>query len=93
MTSNDTVNDFLNYISNDTKGHINIYYTNYINTINGLINNGTLEIEQYNNYINNSHKSFPNIHELNNIANHCKKKHGASYLSNFGSHLWLYVYH
>jgi hypothetical protein len=93
MTSNDTVNDFLNYISNDINGSININYNNYINTIDGLINNGTFEIEQYNNYINNSQINFPNIQQLNNIAEHCKKDHSENYRSHFSSHIWLYVYH
>ncbi len=93
MTSNDTVNDFLNYISNDSNGYINIYYNNYKNTIDGLINNGSLEIEQYTNYINNSNKTFPTIEQLNYIIEHCKKDHTESYRCQFSSHIWLFVYH
>ena len=93
MTFNDTVNGFLNYISTDGNGNINICYNNYTNTIDGLINNGSLEIEQYNNYINNSQLNFPNIQKLNNIAEHCKKEHDENIRSNFCSHIWLHVYH
>jgi hypothetical protein len=93
MAFKDTINGFLNYISTDTEGNINIYYNNYTNTIDGLINNGSLEIEQYNNYINNSHRKFPNIQELNKITDHCKKEHSENFHSNFCSHIWLHVHH
>ncbi len=85
--------NFLDYMINDGKGNINFEYINYINTINGLINNGSDEINKYNNYINNNKYKFPSFNELNKWHNLANVEQPNDIPRFFCTYLWMWIHH
>ncbi len=84
--------NFLDYIINDGKGNINIDYIKYINTINGLINNGSNEIYEYNNYINNNQYKFPSFNELNKWQSIANIEQPYNIPQFFCTYLWMMIH-
>ena len=84
---------FLHFIDNDIKGQINIEYFKYINTINNLANNGSNEISQYNNFINNSTKNYPDMNKVNDLFNKAKQDNPIDFHRMFCVYMWYYIYH
>jgi hypothetical protein len=87
------INNFLNYIINYNIGYINsTNHKNYINAINYLTNNGSIEIKQYEEFMNNTKLKFPSIEKLNEW----KKIANLEITNNiqfFCNYLWMYLYH
>jgi hypothetical protein len=91
--TNNNILEFLNFMNNDINGSINSKYINYLVAIDNLSNNGSYEINQYENFINNTTKSFPNLNKLNNLINMAKEKNPINFHSTFCVYLWYWIYH
>lgn len=76
----DNIHEFIKYIKCDLTGNINVYYVNYIKTINNLINQNQYEINIYNK------NNFPPISNLINKSNNLDER-----LRMFCVYLWYYV--
>ena len=93
MDNDNNILSFLQYIDNDITGSINYNYVNYLVPLNNLANNGSYEVNQYNNFINNSTKNYPNVSQLNDLINMSKKKNPLHFHRMFCVYLWYWIYH
>jgi hypothetical protein len=84
---------FLEFIDNDIKGSINCNYFYYLIPINNLVNNFSYEVTQYNNFINNSTKNYPNLSKLKDLINMAKNTDLINFHRIFCVYLWFYIYH
>ncbi len=93
MDNDNNILSFLQYIDNDTKGSIKCNYVKYLVPLNNLANNGSFEVSQYNDFINNSTKNYPTMSKLNDLINMAKQKDPINFHRIFCVYMWCWIYH